>query len=298
MIGYCCINTSIDKCVNRTMRKATFQEKGHLYAGELAWKNLDDMIHILKWNLENNILIYRMSSDMIPWMSEYEFSDLPNFKQIKQKCQAIGNFAKKHNMRLSFHPGPFNVLGSNNQNVATKTINELSKHADIMDLMGLDQSHYYPINIHVSATKPDKQTICENFCRNFSLLPKNVQLRLTVENDDKASQYSPEDLYNMIYKKIKIPITFDQFHYLCATDKPEQLQQALELSLSTWGSVRPLTHHSSSKRIEENDPKIKATAHANYIYEPIQNFGHVFDTDLEAKAKDKAVLQYKNIFGE
>jgi UV DNA damage endonuclease len=298
MIGYCCINTSIDRCVNRTMRKATFQEKGLKYAGELAFKNLDDMIHILKWNLDNDILMYRMSSDMFPWMSEYNFTDLPNFKQINQKCIAIGNFAKKHKMRLSFHPGPFNVLGSNNPNVVTKTINELSKHADIMDLMGLDQSHYYPINIHVNATKPDKQTITDNFCRNFKLLPENAQRRLTVENDDKSSQYSPKDLYNMIYKEIGIPITFDQFHYVCATDEPDKLQEALELSLSTWNGVRPLTHHSSSKRIEEDDPKIRVTAHAKYIYEPIQSFGHEFDTDLEAKEKDKAVLAYRERFKE
>ena len=296
MIGYCCINTSLDLCVNRTMRKATFEEKGLDYVGELAFNNLDSMLKILIWNVDNGILLYRMSSDMFPWMSEYEFTDLPNFRQINLKCLAIGKYARKNNIRLSFHPGPFNVLGSNNENVAKKTINELTKHAQIMDLMKLPQSHYYPINIHVSATKPDKQTICDNFCRNFMLLPDTVKSRLTVENDDKPSQYSPQDLYEMIHKRIGIPITFDQFHYVCATDQPDKLQQALELCLSTWDDIKPLTHHSSSKRIEENNDKIKVTAHANYIYEQIQTFGHDFDTDLEAKAKDKAVLAYRDRF--
>jgi UV DNA damage endonuclease len=302
MIGYCCINLSTDRKVNRGMIKRTFQSKGVQYAGELAWANLDDMIHILKWNVENDIFLYRMSSDMFPWFSEYEINDGPNglppeiFRKIRLKCKAIGKFIKRHGLRVSFHPGPFNVLGSNNQDVVDKTVIELTRHAEIMDLMNLDRSHEFPINIHVSATKPDKQTICDNFCRNFELLPETVQSRLTVENDDKPAQYSPQDLYDMIYRRVGIPITFDQFHYLCASDEPDGMQQALETCLSTWGCHKPLTHHSSSKRIEQNDEKIKATAHADYIYEPIQTFGHDFDTDLEAKAKDKAVFAYRENF--
>ena len=53
-------------------------------------------------------------------------------------------------MRVSYHPGPFNVLASENQSVVTKTIYELNQHAELMDLMGLDKSHYYPINIHIN----------------------------------------------------------------------------------------------------------------------------------------------------
>jgi len=295
MIGYCCINMTIDRCVNRTMRKATFQVKGLAYAGDLAFKNLDDMLHILKWNVKNNILLYRMSSDMFPWMSEYEFSDLPNYKQILEKCNEIGNYAKNNNVRLSFHPGPFNVLGSNNKNVVEKTVDELTKHAEIMDLMGLDQSHEYPINIHVSATKPSKDVIAQQFCNNFQMLPQTVKSRLTVENDDKLAQYTPKQLYDLIYSNIGVPITFDQFHFECG-NKDTSMQEALELCLATWSTGKALTHHSSSKRLEQDDDKIKVTAHSDYIYNRIQTFGHDFDTDLEAKQKDKAVLDYREVF--
>jgi UV DNA damage endonuclease len=296
MIGYCCINMTLDRCVNRTMRKATFTAKGLEYVGELALKNLDDMLHILHWNVDNDILIYRMSSDMFPWMSEYDFTDLPNFQKILWKCQAIGKYADKHGVRLSFHPGPFNVLGSNNSNVVDKTIDELTKHAQIMDIMDLSQSHYNPINIHVSATKPSKEQIAKQFCANFKRLPQTVKSRLTVENDDKIAQYTPKDLYDLIHTEIGIPLTFDQFHFQCG-NQDTSLREALELSLGTWNGVKPLTHTSSSKRVEFDDDSIKATAHADFIYEPIQTFGHDFDTDLEAKQKDKAVLDYRKKFG-
>ena len=295
MIGYCCINMTLDRCVNRTMRKATFQAKGLSYAGELAYQNLEDMLHILEWNVQNGILLYRMSSDMFPWMSEYDFSDLPNYSDISYLCTMIGNYAKGNGVRLSFHPGPFNVLGSNNANVVQKTIDELTKHAQIMDMMGLDQSHQYPINIHVSATKPSKNVITRQFCDNFHLLPQTVKSRLTVENDDKIAQYTPKELHHSVHSEIGIPITFDQFHFLCG-NQDTSMQEALELCLSTWATARALTHHSSSKRIEHDDDKIKVTAHADYIYEPIQDFGHDFDTDLEAKQKDKAVLNYREKF--
>ena len=161
--------------------------------------------------------------------------------------------------------------------------------------MGLDQSHHYPINIHVSATKPSKEVIARQFCKNYNLLPSTVKSRLTVENDDKVAQYTPKDLYTLVHSEVGIPITFDQFHFTCG-NQDTSIQEALELCLSTWNVAKALTHHSSSKRVEQNDSSIKVTAHADYIYEPIQTFGHDFDTDLEAKKKDQAVLDYRKKF--
>jgi UV DNA damage endonuclease len=112
MIGYCCINTTLAKQkvkVNRGMIKRTFQDKGLPYVSELINLNLDDTLKILKWNLDNNILVYRLSSDSFPWMSEYEFADLPDFNTIKSKLETIGSFIKSNNMRVSYHPGPFKV---------------------------------------------------------------------------------------------------------------------------------------------------------------------------------------------
>ena len=81
--GYACINKTFSDrpkkqriTTNRTMIKRTFQEKGIAYASELALQNVRDLNRILEWNLENNIYFYRLSSDMIPWASEYEMEEL------------------------------------------------------------------------------------------------------------------------------------------------------------------------------------------------------------------------------
>ena len=46
--------------------------------------------------------------------------------------------------------------------------------------------------------------------------------------------------------------------------------------------------------LEDNSGK--QTAHADYIYEEIKTFGLDFDTEIEAKAKDLAVLRYREQF--
>ena len=150
-LGYCCINLSLKPkniSVNHTCRKKTFLDNGLPYVSTLAIKNITSLIEIIKWNIHNNIKVYRMSSDMFPWMSEYEIKDLPDFNELSNLLSIVGKLAIDNNIRLSFHPGPFNVLGSPNLINVTKTTKELNQHAEIMDLMGLPQTREYPINIH------------------------------------------------------------------------------------------------------------------------------------------------------
>ena len=113
------------------------------YVSELALKNVSDLLSIIKWNSENGILMYRMSSDMFPWCSEYEIEDLPDFIEIEKILRSAGDLAKEVGQRITFHPSPYGVLASMNPDVVTKAIKELKQHAQIMDLMGLDQSHYF-----------------------------------------------------------------------------------------------------------------------------------------------------------
>ena len=295
-IGYCCIsigcNENLKKkdhiTVNRGMVKKTFQEKGLEYVSEIVIENLKDTLKLLDYNIKKKIFVYRLSSDSFPWMSEYKFQDLPKFNVIKSYLTLIGNKIKNNDIRTSYHPGQFNVLASENENVVRKTIYELNQHAELMDLMGLDQSHYYPINIHINTTKPTREIAASRFVENFKLLSDSCKSRLTIENDDSPNQYSVKMLHNLVYKHTNIPIVFDQHHFNFGF-QDQSLEEALKLALKTW-KVKPLTHMSSSKHHE--DTKVVKTAHADFIYEEIQTFGETFDIEIEAKSKDIAVLKY------
>lgn len=279
--------------VNRGMTKKTFDTKGLSYVSDLAIQNINDLDKILKWNVENDIFIYRMSSDMFPCIGFYKLEDLPNFDIISSKLNHIGDYAKTNKIRLSFHPTHFCIPASENPIVVKNAIDELDKHAQIMDIMGLDQSHYYPINIHVNTTKPTREEAAKRFCDQFWNLSESCRKRLVVENDDGPNQYSTKMLYDLIYRKIGIPITHDFHHHNYGLQDISQ-EDALKLACSTWVDVRPMTHMSSPKTLE--DVKGKQTAHADYIYEEIKTYGLDFDTEIEAKAKDLAVLKYRKQF--
>jgi UV DNA damage endonuclease len=275
------------------MIKKTFDAKGLPYVSELIIPNLEDTIRVLKYNLKKDIKVYRMSSDSFPWMSHYSFSDLPNFPKIQRLLTQIGNFVKDNDIRVSYHPGPFNILGSEKEPVVVKTIDELDKHSELMDLMGLEQSTYYPINIHLNVTTPSHEQAAERFCTNFHRLKDSTKSRLTIENDDKPSQYSVKMLYELVHSKIGIPIVVDSLHYLCHPDDMSW-EDTLKLGLSTW-KTKPLCHHSSSKKLNEDNSAI-LSAHADFLYEKFDSCGYEIDIELECKQKDYALVKYLNDF--
>ena len=296
-LGYCCISLGINQgkqkkdhvSVNRTMVKRTFDQKGLAYVSELAIHNIKDCKRLLRYNLSHGIKLYRMSSDMFAFMGFYEFSDLPRFDMIKFKLADLGKYIKDNDIRVSFHPGPFDVLASENPAVVEKTIIDLDRHAQIFDMMGLEASTYYPINIHINTTKPSREAASRRFCDNFQRLSPSCKARLTVENDDSLSQYSVKMLYDMVYTQIGIPIVFDQHHFNYGT-QDQTMEEAFKLAVSTWKTV-PVMHMSSSRRTEDLNAVV--TAHADYIYERIETYNVEVDVEIEAKAKDLALFKYK-----
>lgn len=298
--GYCCINTTLQKSdkvtTNRSMIKRTFAAKGINYASELALQNVKDLVKIINWNNRNGIKLFRISSDMFPWMSEYNLSDLPDYDKIKNVLKGAGKIAMDNGQRLTFHRGPFDVLASLNESVVQKCIVDLNKHGEIMDLLGLPRDHSAAINIHVNTTQGGKEEAMQRFCDNFHLLDASVRKRLVVENDDKESQYATEDLYQGVYNKIGVPITFDYHHHWCHPGELTQ-EEALKLASTTWPKgITQLVHYSSCQMIHEDETQTNKRAHADYIYEHIETYGLTLDIELEAKAKELALQKYVKQF--
>jgi UV DNA damage endonuclease len=296
-IGYCCLSIGINEnlkkkdhvLVNRGMVRKTFDAKGLPYVADLIVENLKDTLKVLDYNIKNDIRVYRLSSDSFPWMSEYSFENLPRFAVINSFLKVIGKKIRENDMRVSYHPGQFNVLGSENPSVVAKTIDELNKHAQLLDLMELEQSTYYPINIHVNTTQPTREDAAKRFCEGFQSLSDSCKKRLTVENDDKLSQYSVKILYDLVHSQIGIPIVFDSFHHKFNSDGLSE-EQALNLAISTW-KTKPLCHHSSSRKIYE-DKSAKSESHSDFIYEKFNDYGKSLDVELECKMKDLALKKY------
>ncbi len=294
MLGYACINTELQKqkiTTNRSMIKRTFQERGVEYAAEIGMLNILDLEKIVQWNIDNDIRFFRMSSDVFPWASEYGIPNLPNIKEVKTVLKRIGKLANTHGVRLTSHPGPFNVLCSPNDAVVENTITDLELHGKFFDMLGLSKTPYNKINIHVGATYGNKADTLKQFVGNFKYLSKSVKSRLTIENDDKANAYSVKDLM-YIHEQLGIPIVFDYHHHQFNTGGLSE-KNALKLALSTWPSdIVPITHYSSSKS-KETGEKVRPQAHSNFILEKINSYSQDIDIMLECKAKEQALLKYR-----
>ena len=116
-------------------------------------------------------------------------------------------------MRITSHPGPFNVLTSPREHVVQNCIKDLSIHGEVFDMMGLSRTPFNKINIHIGASYGDRETAINTWCKNFEGLSDAVKSRLTVENDDKENLYSTKMLYEWVHKRVGVPIVFDSHRH-------------------------------------------------------------------------------------
>jgi UV DNA damage endonuclease len=298
-LGYACQNLSLQTGrklseriqTSRTIRMSNFRLQR---AGELAVKNSADLLPILKWNAENNIKFFRIGSDIFSFMDHpdlgytLEEMDSNHSRDITANFAAAGEFAKANGMRLSCHPGPYTCLASPNPKIVEKSITSLRMHSLVADLLGYGEE--FAINIHVGGVYEDKATTAKRFVEVYQQLPPLLQKRLTLENDDKASMWSIQELYDMIYKHCGVKLVLDVHHHRFC-DGGNTVQAAAQLAFSTWTgfSEIPKVHYSESK------PDSRPQAHSDYIKEPIPLLcNHTqYDIMIEAKAKDLALIHYK-----
>jgi len=298
-LGYACINETLQAqkiTCNRGMIKRTFKAKGITYASELALSNVCALKKIVEWNGTHGIKVYRMTSCLFPWFSEYDIFTMPDIDAIADTMSEAGEMAMSGGQRLSFHPGPFNCLASPNEGVVLKTIAELDAHSIQMDLMGLPQSPQAKINIHIGGAYGEHDKALDRFCRNFERLLPSTRSRLTVENDDRASLFSTKMLYDGVFSRIGIPIVFDSHHHELGP-QDSTYKEAFYMARETWQSrgVKQQCHHSNSKKLYE-DGTVRASAHSDWYYTPFKNFGEEVDVVLECKRKERALLKYREDF--
>jgi len=291
-LGYACINLDLSAegiSTNRGMIRRTFLEKGIQYASQLALQNVQALLKILQWNVAQGIKVFRVTSELFPWASEYKLQSLPDFTEIRAVLEEAG----RQPVRISSHTGPFNKLAGSGATL-DNTIKDLEIHAEIFDLMGLPATHWHKINIHVGGAYGNKEETLKRFAQNFSLLSPSLQGRLTIENDDKGGLYTVEDLVPL-HQMTGMPIVFDYFHHKLHPGRQTE-EEAFLTAYATW-DVKPVFHYSSSRK-ENEDPASKKEAHSDWVHEPIHTYGKEVDIVLETKMKEQSVLRYWEQYGK
>jgi UV DNA damage endonuclease len=260
------------------------------YVSELALKNAQDVIKILKWNEAHNIKMFRLSSAIIPWGNSINIDELPDIVAITAALKEAGDYAAQHGHRITTHPGPYTVIASPNHTVVENAIKDLEMHAKVFDLIGLGKTPYNKINIHVNTTAGGKEAAMKRFCDAYWFLSESVRSRLVVENDDKPKQYTVEDLM-FVHRLIGIPVTFDYFHHSLNPGNLTE-EQALKLAGTTWpAGITQAVHYSESKRLHENNQKENARAHSDHVNSLPNTYEIDIDMMLETKMKELTILK-------
>ena len=159
-----------------------------------------------------------------------------------------------------------------------------------MDALLQPRNHLAKINIHLGGAYGDKPKAAQQFCKNFHRLSDAVKTRLTIENDDRENLFSTQELYDHVYTNTGIPIVFDFHHHAIHPDGLSE-QEGLALACKTW-QVRPCTHYSESRQIEDPSCRLKR-AHSTLVYSQIPDYGLDFDCVVEAKGKELAILHHR-----
>lgn len=280
-IGYACVNQSVGASASRTFRLASYSEER---AAETIASNLRVLREILEWNLARGILYFRISSGTIP-LASHPVMTFDWKTQFAEELREIGTFIVESGMRTNMHPGQYTLINSNRPEVVEASILELQYHADLMDLMGLDQTH--KIQLHTGGVYGDKPAATDRFVAVYETLDASIRKRLVIENEERHFNLA-DNL--RIHERTGIPLLFDTFHHDLFNDG-ESLAEALDLVQPTWEGHGPAMLDYSSQ-----DPDKRWGAHTPTI--DLEDFSSVLDVldgrdvdvMLEIKDKEKSAL--------
>tara|TARA_B100001093_G_scaffold520120_1_gene612849 strand:- start:1207 stop:2112 length:906 start_codon:yes stop_codon:yes gene_type:complete len=277
---------------SRKMIIRTVKEKGIATLKQKIIQNLKDVLTMMDWNEQNGIKVFRLSSELFPHKSNPKVEDY-DFDFALDLLIQIGEKSKKYNQRLTFHPGQYNVVGTPNQKTFQQTCCDLKYHADVLDLMGLDNNSV--MVVHGGGMYGDKELTKERWCEQYQRLPENVKNRLVLENCEKS--FSVRDCLD-VSKKIGIPVVFDTHHFECykLLHPNENFAEPcvyMPLVLNTWlkKGVKPKFHVSEqgSGRTGHHSDYIEVIP--NYLLEIPEKYGIDIDIMIEAKMKEQAIFK-------
>ena len=243
-------------------------------------------IRILEFNARNDLLFFRITSDLIPFASHpvCRFDWQTHFAR---RFSDIGRLVRRHGMRISMHPDQFIVINSPNAEIAENSFRELRYHAEVLDLMGLDLSA--KIQIHVGGVYGDRPRSMARFAGRYGRLGVAIRKRLVVENDERS--YALADCLELSVET-GIPVLFDAFHHQ-VHNHGESRAEALRLAAQTWKQAdgppmvdysqpapgKPEGSHATSINIRQFRRFLSETS-------PLD-----FDVMLEIKDKEKSALK-------
>ena len=317
-IGFCCKwlderGTTDDKTMNtRATTVAWLKRQTKAEAEQRLWDimqhNATATLNLVKrvGEMDGHLRMVRLGSDLLPVYTEPNFGYFHNDPAVKSFCERafaeIGDVARRNDVRLSFHPGQYTCITSNNPDIVKRSVEELEYHMDMARWMGYGKTFQdFKINVHLSG-----KLGVEGFAAAWNTMSSDLKNCLTLENDEY--QAGIDDILRL---SDKVAIVLDVHHhwvregeYISASDHRVQMVE------DSWRGVRPVLHYSVSREdylpshgrdvmpdmavlLESGHKKQKLRAHSDMMWNSAVNqyigtFWPRFDIQVESKAKNLA----------
>ena len=242
--------------------------------------------------------------------SETELYEI--IKYCEKHFAEAGDLARKHDVKVSFHPGQFTVLASDTPDIVDRSIDEFEYHVNMARWMGYGKEFQdFKCNIHISGRKGAQGII--DVLPKLSPEARNI---MTIENDEMCHGLD-ESLKLVDHVALVLDI---HHHWIRDEEYIQPNDDRVKMVIDSWRGVRPAMHYSYSRDewlnqatsindgnrhgslhsiqtlLEDGAKKQKLRAHSDYYPNEKANewalsFWPMFDIQCEAKAKNLASEQ-------
>lgn len=292
-IGYACINTSIEENF-KDCRLNSIYSKGIPFLKDIIINNLNLTADTIRWNIDNNILMYRATSKLIPFSTHedilrdfsFRWNEDPDILNCLHKIKAL---VVNNNVRLTMHPDQFTVLNSPNEDIVRRAIINLEYHKEILEDMGGSD-----LIIHTGGVYGDKDAAINRFISTYNSLNKDIRKYLRLENDDVS--YDLDDVIS-ISNSCGIPVLLDIHHHNCKNKGEFNIAPLIPQIVSSWSNtaIIPKCHISSglTSFMDKRHDEFISPSDFYAFCDLVKDI--TVDLMVEAKGKEQAVLQLKKL---
>jgi UV DNA damage endonuclease len=251
----------------------------------------------------------RLGSEMLQGYTEKDWKSWWQQRHIQDHLAKIfapvGEASRKHDVKISFHPGQFCVLASDTPDIVDRSIEEFEYHGDMARWMGFGRTFQdgCKINVHISGRQgPD------GIRKALPKLSPEARNLITIENDEMGHGLEKD-----------LALVLDIHHHLIRDEEYiEPTDDRVKRVIDSWRGVRPSMHYSYSRDehlevaglgerthtemhdikmlLERGCKKQKLRAHSDLLPNRKVNdwalsFSENFDIQVEAKGKNMASEQ-------
>lgn len=137
--------------------------------------NLACLSKILKYNLQHNLMFFRITFDLLPFSSN-PVCTFPWQVAYASSFRELGYFIKAKWMRVALHPDQFVLINTPNEDIYERRVRKLFYQAEVLDMVDINEKA--KIQIPIGGVYQDKAKSIRRFIERYQKLPDKMKKKV------------------------------------------------------------------------------------------------------------------------